>query len=283
MQVKTRRGAARRPFALLAVPALALAACSSAPVPPTSAKDVPELRKGSGYLIGYLPRKELPDSLKLLPAPPAAGSAGLAADQAAFTATQAMRGSPRWQLAASDANLRFPKAAGTFACALDLPISESETPHVNMLLRRTLIDAGLATYAAKDHYKRKRPFVENKVSTCAPGEEKRLINDGSYPSGHSALGWAWALVLAELAPERADALFARGHAFGQSRVVCGVHWQSDVDAGRVVGAAAVARLHSDPVFLAQMAEARKEVTEARAKGRRAAGDCAAEAAALAAR
>ncbi len=276
------RRAMRRVLAV-ALLATGITACTTTPVPPTAAKDVPELRPGSGYLIGYLPRKELPNSLQLLPAPPAAGSAAHAADQEAFRATRAMRDTARWKLAAVDANLRFPKAADTFSCALDLPISETTTPHVNMLLRRTLIDAGLATYTAKDHYKRKRPFVEHKVGSCAPGEEKRLVNDGSYPSGHAALGWAWALVLAEIAPERADALLARGQAFGQSRVVCGVHWQSDVDAGRVVGAAAVARLHADPMFLAQIAEARKEVAAARGKGQRATADCAAEAAALSAR
>ena len=79
-----------------------------------------------------------------------------------------------------------------------------------------------------------------------------LAKDGSYPSGHASLGWAWGLILAEMAPERANALVARGQAFGQSRVICGVHWQSDVTQGRIIGAATVARLHADPVFRAQV-------------------------------
>jgi len=125
-----------------------------------------------------------------------------------------------------------------------------------------------------------RPFVVHKETTCAPQDEPRLVKDGSYPSGHSALGWGWALVLAELMPERTDALIQRGHAFGQSRVVCGVHWQSDVDAGRVMGAAAVARLHADPVFQAQMQAAASEIRALRASGRGTARQCAAEAEAL---
>ena len=99
---------------------------------------------------------------------------------------------------------------------------------------------GLSTYGAKNQYQRARPFVVHQEGTCYPADESLLRNDGSYPSGHSAVGWGLALVLAELAPDRADALIQRGQEFGQSRVVCEAHWQSDVDAGRVIAAATVA-------------------------------------------
>lgn len=266
--------------AAIVLAALVLAGCQTAPVPPTSPEVVGEFRPGSGYLKGYLDPKQLPNSLALLPKPAAEGSAEQAADLAIHRATRALRDTPRWALAAVDNNLKFPKAGETFSCALDLPISAEATPHLTMLLRRTLLDAGLSTYGAKDHYKRQRPFAALKESTCAPQEEAMLSKDGSYPSGHSAVGWAWALALAELAPDRANALLQRGHAFGQSRVVCGVHWQSDVDNGRVMGAAAVARLHADPTFQAQAVLARQEIEQARAKGQKSPLNCAAEAAAL---
>lgn len=255
-----------------------LAACQTTPPPPLSPAEIGELRPG--LVKGYLDRKDLPDSLALLPRPPAPGSAQAAADLEIHKATRALRHTPRWQLAAQDNELAFPAAAAAFSCALDLDISEQATPHLNMLLRRTLVDAGLATYRAKDRYNRQRPFAELGETTCAPHEEAKLAKDGSYPSGHAALGWAWGLVLAGLAPERTDALVQRGHAFGQSRVICGVHWQSDVDMGRHVGAAAVARLQSDPTFRAQAALARAEIGAARAQGRKSTRPCAAEAAAL---
>lgn len=257
-----------------------LIGCQTTPAPPISAAAVGEVRTGSGLLNGYLDRKVLPDSLALLPRPPAAGSAQSVADLETYKATRALRDTPRWALAVQDNELKFPAAAETFSCALDMPISEQATPHLNMLLRRTLVDAGLATYRAKDTYNRKRPFAELGETTCVPHEEARLAKDGSYPSGHAALGWAWGLLLAELAPERTDALVQRGHAFGQSRVICGVHWQSDVDTGRVVGAAAVARLHADATFRAQALLAKAEIDEARKKGLKSTRDCAAEAAAL---
>ena len=267
---------------LAALAALAvLAGCQTAPpAPPTSPEVVGEFRAGSGYLKGYLDRKQLPDSLALLPKPPAEGSAEAAADLAVYRSTRALRDTPRWALANADDNLKFPKAAEVFSCALDMPIGQEATPHLNMLLRRTLLDSGLSTYGAKDHYKRQRPFAALKEGTCAPASEAALAKDGSYPSGHAALGWAWGLVLAGIAPDKADAVLQRAHAFGQSRVVCGVHWQSDVDQGRVMGAAAVARLQSDTIFQAQLALARQEVADARAKGAKSPLNCAAEKAAL---
>jgi len=255
-----------------------LAACA----PTTQSAKVPELRPG--IPAGYLPAEARPDSLALLPPPPAADSAAFALDK--DTARQAQTGfarpdSPRWKQAQLDADLQFPAAAGTFSCALNAPISEAQTPHLYMLLRRTLVDAGLSTYRAKDYYKRTRPFVATSTPLCTPSHDAELRKDGSYPSGHSTAGWAWALVLTEVAPERQNAILARGLAFGDSRVACNAHWQSDVNGGRIMAAATVARLQSDPGFQADLAAAREEVQAVRAKGLPPNRDCAAEAAALA--
>ncbi len=240
---------------------------------------VPEIRPG--ILAGYLPPKALPNSLALIPPPPAAGSAALAYDEEVSRKGLALRGTPRWTLATEDANLMFPRAAGTFSCALNAPITEQDVPHLYMLLRRTLTDAGLSTYTAKNHYSRTRPFVVNKEPTCTPDEEKLLIKNGSYPSGHAAVGWAWALILSEIAPEQTNVILARGRAFGENRVICNVHWQSDVIEGRFMGAGTVARLHADPTFRADLEAAKAELAAVRAKGLKPLRDCAAEAAAMA--
>jgi acid phosphatase (class A) len=258
-------------------------ACTVAPhlVAPVSSTEVGELRAGTGILKGYLAPSELPDSLALLPPPPADGSSALAADIATFRNLTKLQTTPRGAMAVSDANLSFPDAARVFSCALGVQISEKSTPNVNMLLQRTLTDAALATYKAKDKYVRKRPFVMLTSGTCTPKEEAMLTKDGSYPSGHAAIGWSWALVLTELTPTRADALLQRGRAFSQSRVICGVHWQSDIEAGHMVGSATVARLHANPVFRAQMAVARDEIARARAAGAPPTAACTAEAATIA--
>ncbi|MEZ5608343.1 MAG: phosphatase PAP2 family protein [Burkholderiaceae bacterium] len=261
--------------------ALLLSACASAPQAPTSAAEVGEQSTGLRFVSGYLPRTELPDSLALVPPPPAKGSAAQADDDEAYRALAALRSGPRGEQAARDANLRFPAAASHFACALGVAISEQATPNLNMLLRRTLTDAGLSTYKAKVQYQRMRPFVAFDAPSCTPEDEPFLRKDGSYPSGHAALGWAWALVLTQAAPERADALLQRGRSYGQSRAVCGVHWKSDIQAGWLMGAATVARLQTNAVFQAQLSAAKVEIAKARAAGQiPAAADCAAEAQAL---
>ena len=258
---------------------LLLSACATAPVPPSSAAAVPEVQKGSGYLIGYLAPEALPRSEAFLPEAPKAVTPG-SGDDLAARAAFAGRGQPRWQQARADAELKFPAAARAFACALGFEPSEAETPHLVMLLRRTMADAGLSTSTAKKRYSRERPFMLMREASCTPEEEAHLSHDGSYPSGHSAIGWAWALVLSEAAPMRREAVLRRGVAFGQSRVACGVHWQSDVDAGRVVGSAAVSALRGNAVFEAQMAQAQKEVAARLAVSPTQPAHCAAEAAAL---
>jgi acid phosphatase (class A) len=231
-------------------------------------------------LAGYLQPEALPNSLALLPPPPAAGSAALALDEDVSRKNISLRGTPRWKLATEDANLMFSRAAGTFSCALDVPITEQDTPHLYILLRRTLADAGLSTYKAKNHYQRKRPFMVNKEPTCTPDEEELLIKSGSYPSRHAAIGWAWALILSEIAPDRVDAILARGRAFGESRVICNVHWHSDVVEGRFMGAAAVASLHADPAFQAELKSAKNEFEAIRAGGLKPTRDCQTEGEAL---
>lgn len=257
--------------------ALGLAACASTPEQVSNAKTA----KADGPAVGYLPSTALPDSLQLVPPPPASGTAAQALDEAVARRSAALRDTPRWSQAQADADLRFPRAAGTFACALGVEVSETATPHLYQLLRRSAVDLGRATGAAKEHYKRQRPFLVNGQALCTPEGRDHLARSGSYPSGHSSVGWGWALILAEIAPERTDDLLARGRSYGESRNVCNVHWHSDVVQGRQVGAGTVARLHADPVFVADLAAARAEVASARQQGAAPSRDCAAETVALA--
>jgi acid phosphatase (class A) len=265
-------------------PASVPASVATAPSTPSQTKSyglisVPEIMPG--ILAGYLPPAALPNSLALAPPAPTPSTAVYALDEAVSKANLALQGSPRWQQATSDADLSFPHAAETFSCSIGIPITEVDTPHLYVLLRRSFTDAALSTYAAKSHYNRSRPFMENNHPTCTPNDEAFLRKDGSYPSGHTAIGWAWALILTEIAPTQTDAILARGRSFGDSRLVCNVHWQSDVNEGRIMGASTVARLHADLAFLADLDAAKADYEIARAKELKPTRDCAAEAAALA--
>lgn len=262
-----------------------LSACATGPAAQAAsataidpALGVPEIR--AGVLAGYLPKEQAPDSLALLPPPPAPGSAAFAHDEAA-SAAYSLRGTPRWEQAIVDADLQFPQAANLFTCALGAQISEEKTPHAYVMLRRLRSDASQATGAAKDHYNRPRPFVAHDQDICTPAGRDGLAGNGSYPSGHTAIGWAWALVLAELAPQHSDALLARGRNYAESRMVCNVHWNSDLVAGRHMASAVVARVHADPAFQRDFAAARSELAAQYAKGEPLPAHCAGEAAALA--
>jgi acid phosphatase (class A) len=228
----------------------------------------------------YLSASALPSSVSLVPPPPTAGSAAMARDEEINRSALTMHGTPRWEMAINDSVLSFPTVAQTFSCALNLPISEEQSPKLFALLRRTLVDAGRSTGEAKQRYQRTRPFVVNGKPICTPNIEAGLRRDGSYPSGHSAIGWAFGLVLSEVSPEHTNALAARGRAFGQSRLVCNVHWQSDVLEGQMVASAVVARLNAEAAFRSDVAEARAEMEALRATGVKSEKDCDAEASTL---
>ncbi len=254
--------------------AAALAACSSTPSTPSAP------HKDASGISGYLQGDAIPDSLSLSPAPPAPGSAWAQLDEAVARQAITMQGSARFQQAHTDADLSFPAGAQQLSCALGVPVSASQTPALYRLLERTRIDASAATKAAKNHYKRPRPFTVNNAPTCTPDDETKLRENGSYPSGHTAIGWAWALILSEIAPDHATALMERGRNYGHSRLVCNVHWYSDVKQGQFMGAAAVARLHDNPEFAADLLQARRELQRVRAQNLPMPRDCAAETAAL---
>ena len=229
-----------------------------------------------GMLQGYLTKEELLDSKEFVLPAPATDSARQAMDNAWADKMKTLRGTARWDLAASDADLHFPAAADTFSCALDIQISEKDTPALYLLLRRTLTDIGLSPYTAKNAYQRERPFMVRKEPVCTPEDEEALRKDGSYPSGHTSIGWGWALILTELAPDRAEEILVRGRSFGESRNVCNAHWYTDIVAGRLVGAAAVARLHANEEFDKAMDEARADIERMRSEGKSPQRDCAAE-------
>jgi acid phosphatase (class A) len=274
--VTNRCGWRRLLVILMSVVIIAGCACYDGRIQPVA---VPEFR--ADFLAGYLSTETTPSSLALLPPPPAAGSAAFLLDEEISRRSFALRDTPRWLLAISDADLAFPHAAGTFSCALNVTITEEDTPRLYMLLRRSMIDLGRSTATAKNQYNRTRPFVLNKEPMCTPDDKALLEKNGSYPSGHTAIGWGWTLILSEISPEQTDAILARGLSFGESRNVCNLHWHSDVVQGRIMAAGTVARLHADPVFRADVEAARAELATVRKKSLKPARDCSAEAAALA--
>lgn len=227
----------------LAAAILALAA------PPVMAQDAP------GYLAGQ-PGLDL---ATILPGPPAPGSPAALADTQRFRDARALQDSARWRQASADVSSDL---ALRFADALGFPLDWRKLPRTRALFARFDADRSAAIGAAKRHWQSPRPFIGTDLPICEP-RTPGLIANGDYPSGHTAHGWGFALLMAELLPDRAQPILARGRDYGDSRWICGSHSVSAVEGGYLAAGAIVAREHGDPAFRRDMAAAARELARYR--------------------
>jgi len=209
---------------------------------------------------------QMPNAVHFLPPPPDTASAAFQYDRAQYRWGKEQRKDPvRLAIAVNDAVWSVENICKIYSGVLGIDISRENTPAIYRMLTLGLLTTDQAGKLPKNHYMRTRPYVFFDEPTIYPSDEKWLRNNGSYPSGHTILGWSAALLLTEMAPDKADTILARGYMYGQSRVIAGYHWQSDVDAARLVASAAVARLHADKRFIKLMKKARKEYKKMRKK------------------
>ncbi|MDG2521047.1 phosphatase PAP2 family protein [Caulobacter segnis] len=208
---------------------------------------------------GYLPTPL--DTTIIVPPAPVAGTTRYEADRTIFLSTRSLKDGPRWALALKDDH--YEGLMGAFACAVGFTPDEKTTPTLVKIMHRIEPDLDAAVRAAKTLYQRQRPFLIDEGEICLPKTDA-LKKSPDYPSGHGTLGWTASLILAEAAPERASQILQRGRAFGESRIVCGVHNASAIEAARITGSALVARLHGETAFRKDMDAARAEVAKARA-------------------
>lgn len=232
-----------------------------------SAQEAKIKDKRTNSNLYFLEISEVANSLDLLPAPPSASSILFLYDKAQYDWGKMQRNTSRGDQAASDARVDGNGVPMAFSEAFGVEISKENTPEIHKLVINMREDAGdLATRHAKEHYMRVRPFSFFNEDTCNKEQQAELSTNGSYPSGHTSIGWATALVLAEVNPARQNEILQRGYEMGQSRVICGYHFQSDVDAARLVASAVVARLHANADFMKQLEKAKNEFAKLNKKG-----------------
>ena len=208
--------------------------------------------------IGFLPVEEIPNDLVYMPAPPTNGSQEFLTDSVLYEKNKDLRFGARLAQAIADASTDTDSILTYFGPAFGFLITKENAPAIYDLVTRAKYDIRHGVDHGKKEYMRRRPFVYFDEHTPVPDEERSLRYSGSYPSGHSVRGWGIALLLAEINPERQNDILERGYQYGQSRVIIGVHFQSDVDAARLVASAVVARLHADKEFEKQMKRAKRE-------------------------
>jgi acid phosphatase (class A) len=242
-----------QPAAVLHRPAAGDRAATEGPLPKPAAAG------------GYLPEAHIPDAAPLLGPPPPPGSGTAEGDVATFKATRALQGTPRWALATRDAVFGAAALLQDFSCALGVQLTQANAPTLYHMLSRVVVDADTVEARAKKTFKRPRPFVDHEGPICV-AKEPWLARSFSYPSGHSTFAWTSALLLSEAVPDRATEILARARTYGESRVVCGVHYESDVQAGRIAASAAFSALQAEPEFQRDLHQVRTELANLRSAG-----------------
>ena len=217
--------------------------------------------------VPYLTLKQMPNIINCLPAPPDTASEMFQHDKNRFFWGKEQRLDPeRAAMARRDAVWGYDHVFDIFSEPFGMHISKEETPEMWELLTRGIFTVTQIRKAPKKFYQRQRPFMyfhEHLLTDGVEESDADLSKDGSYPSGHTATAWATALILSELNPASADALFARAYKYSESRVIVGAHWQSDIEAGRLVAAIGYAQLHNSPEYCEQMARAKAELNRLR--------------------
>jgi acid phosphatase (class A) len=225
---------------------------------------------------GYL--DQVFDLTTIVPPAPVKGDIRYAADRKVFKATRATLDTPRGRLATDDVPSSVIEVEKDFSCAAGATLSPEATPATHRLLVAANADTARANNAAKDHWKRLRPFLIDRGPTCESKED--LAKSYDYPSGHTTRGWTFGLILSELEPDRATPILIRARSYGESRIICGAHNMSAVEAGRLGATVTMQAVRATPAYQADLAAARAELAAARAGPAiaPAAGFCATEAA-----
>lgn len=202
----------------------------------------------------YFQISDLADATLYLPPPPDTTSALFEYDKSQFEWGRSVRETERGQVAVQEVNGLYPFVCSLYSDAFGMDISPDATPAIFKVLANSLKSAANATEACKQFYQRQRPFryYDEPMYT---GES---LGNSSYPSTHAAKGWLVALLLTEINPKGEVELLKKGYEYGQNRVIVGAHWQSDVDAARLVASYCYARLQADSTFRADMAAAKTE-------------------------
>jgi acid phosphatase (class A) len=235
---------------LMAV-ALALSAAVMAADTPTKPPKAAKADKPAKALT-FLTKDSI-DYVALLPAPPARGSEEEEGEFWMLMAEQEGRTPVEVDRAKSE--IKFD--VFSFSDVIGPWFTAGHCPQTAALFKAAFADSKIFSGDAKDHFGRKRPYLLD--SRIKPVLE--LEDEGSYPSGHSTRGMMTAQLLAEIFPDKRDALLDRGRQIGWDRVIGGVHFPSDIAAGRVLGQAIAQKMLASDEFKSKLEQVKSECAE----------------------
>lgn len=205
------------------------------------------------------------DLIDIVPPAPIKEEARGVADREIFKLTRKLKGTPRWDLAVNDVAGDTASMMRDFSCAAQVNLTPQNAPRTAALLEKASRDTARETNELKNFYRRQRPFLIDQGETCE-AQAGFAANSFDYPSGHSTRGWTWAMVLGEALHERAAPIMARGRAYGESRIVCGVHNASAIEAGRLSASATLDVVRTERAYQTAVEAVRAELVALRKSG-----------------
>jgi acid phosphatase (class A) len=202
----------------------------------------------------YSDSKEI-NLLLLLPPPPALDSARMKAELGEILTIQVTRTKEMEARAIADATENIWR----FADVVDSPkFAAAGLPKVAAFFDRVIETEAAVVDPAKEVWKRPRPHLySDLVKPVVP-----LSKSGSYPSGHATVGTLMGIELANMLPEKRVQIMARAWEFGQNRVVGGIHYASDIEAGRIAGTVIAQTISTHPDFKQEFEAANAELRAA---------------------
>ena len=158
-----------------------------------------------------------------------------------------------------DADTTLQAYINAFAQVMKLDLNLVNIPSITQMVQQAKAKLELAAdQTTQALIFRKRPYVKMGETTAVPDDEEAFAETSSYPSKPAQVGWGLALLLAEIAPDFQDEILACGIRYGESSLINGYQFTSDVQAGRILASAVIARLHADSDFAAVLAAAQAE-------------------------
>ena len=148
------------------------------------------------------------------------------------------------------------KAEFLFAGNKEAP-TRAANPRLFALLDRVGDTSYGVTDAAKEYFHTKRPYL-------ADPRIKALVqahDNPSYPSGHTSGSYVWAYTLGLLMPQESQNYLQRAEEIAQHRVLVGMHYPQDVEAGKKLALLIMGALTQNPEFQRDMAAAKAELRQ----------------------
>jgi acid phosphatase (class A) len=190
----------------------------------------------------------------VLPPPPANGSKQISDEIKELLDLQRSRTDSQVKSAIEDTEL----SAFRFDDVLGARFNEANLPVTAAFFKAALENAGAIVDPVKKFWNRPRPYVID--STIRPCVAKPAI--ASYPSGHSTDGNLIAILLANMVPEKREDLFKRGWKFAFNRMIGGVHYRSDIEAGRIAATVIAVEFFKSQRFIKEYSKAKRELRTA---------------------